>query len=319
MHVISGEQVEQVLTFPRVVDALRTAFAAPATIPPRSVHRLNPDEADRSAFGILPGWTNDVVGLKAFTYVPENITAGRRMIHALVVLFDRETGEPFAVVDGTTITYWRTASVSALAADYLARPDATRLLLCGTGHLAPYMVRAHAAVRPIRSVTISGRNAARAARVADDVAAALPHVDVGVTHDIQNAAGRADIITCATSSLAPILLGDWIAAGTHVDLVGNHERTGRECDSELIARARVFADSRSNVMNEAGELLIPMAEGRTTAEHLRGELADLCAARTIGRETPQQVTCFKAVGMALGDLVTARLATNLVRGGMPTD
>lgn len=306
MRVISADEVEAALTFPELIDTIRTAFAAPATIPPRSVFRIGADDDDRNAFGVLPGWTADVIGLKAFTYLPDNVVAGRKMIHATILLFDARTGEPSAVVDGTSVTYWRTAAVSAAAASFMARTDASRLLLCGTGNLAPYMARAHAAARPITSIAVWGRDPDKTQRIQDELATHLPDADVTVARDLEAAARSADIITCATASHEPFLRGEWIEPGTHVDLVGNHERHGRECDSDLIVRARVFADSAVNVLGEAGELLIPIAEGRITAQHLAGELADLCTRRATGRENYAQVTCFKSVGMALGDLATAR-------------
>jgi 1-pyrroline-2-carboxylate reductase [NAD(P)H] len=306
VRIITAAEVENALTFPRLIDVIRNAFAAPATIPPRSVFRLGGDTTEGSAFGVLPGWTPDVIGLKAFTYLPGNVAQDRKMIHALVLLFDARTGEPSAIVDGTTVTYWRTAAVSATAATFLARADAARLLLCATGNLAPYMARAHAAARPIRSIRVWGRNADHARNTVAAIVEHLPDCDVAISTDLATAARDADVISCATGSHEPLLRGAWLRPGTHVDLVGNHERHGRECDTELIVRARLFADSAVNVMNEAGEVLIPIDEGAITTSHLKGELADLCAARITGREDDDQVTCFKSVGMALGDLATAQ-------------
>ena len=149
MRIIEAEDVQRVLDFPAVIEALRTAFGSPAGTPPRTMYKLDEDPKSSDVFALLPSWTQDAIGVKAFTYMPSNAAKGRKILYSKVLLFDRETGEPTALVDGTFVTYWRTAAVGALAADYLARRDAKRLVVCGTGNLAPYMTLAHASVRPI--------------------------------------------------------------------------------------------------------------------------------------------------------------------------
>lgn len=311
-RIIEAEAVHGALDFPVLIAALRDTFGAPASVPRRMLFRLDEAGPGRDVFALLPAWTDDVIAVKAFTHMPGNAAAGRETVHASILLFDRATGRPTDAIDGTSITYWRTAAVSALAADYLARTDAHRLLLCGTGSLAPYMALAHAAVRPIEDVAVWGRNAGRAARTVDAIAAQRPDLRCHVVEDIEWAARQADVISCATASPDPIIRGDWVRPGTHTDFCGNHERHARECDTDLVVRARVFVDSRDNVLNEAGEILIPIAEGAIDENAIIGELGDLCSGRVAGRGTDDEITLFKSVGTALSDLAAARLvATRL--------
>jgi 1-pyrroline-2-carboxylate reductase [NAD(P)H] len=307
MRVIEAADVHGVLEFPGLVEALRTAFAAPAGMPRRMVFRLDESDATHDAFALLPAWNDEVIGVKAFTYLPGNAVAGREILHSKILLFDRPTGRPLDLVDGTSVTYWRTAAVAALAADHLARRDAHRLLVCGTGNLAPYMTLAHAAVRSLTDIAIWGRNRDRAARTVELVQAKRPDLTCRVVDDLEAAARHADIISCATGAHDPIIFGDWVRPGTHTDFFGNHERTGRECDTELVVKARVFVDSRTNVLNEAGEILIPIEEGRIDASAIAGELADLCSGAVRGRRSDNEITLFKSVGTALSDLATAQL------------
>lgn len=308
MRVIEAADVHRVLEFPALIEALRSAFGGPAGMPRRMVFRLDGD-ASHDAFALLPAWTGDVIGVKAFTYLPSNASKGREILNSKILLFDRETGRPLDLVDGTSVTFWRTAAVSALAADYLARGDARRLLVCGTGNLAPYMALAHASVRPIEWIGIWGRREERAARVVEELRRRRPELEVVVVRDLEAEAGAADVISCATGSHEPILSGAWVRSGTHVDLIGNHERDGRECDTELVVRARVFVDSRANVLNEAGEVLIPIAEGRMTESDIVAELSELCSGALPGRGAADEITLFKSVGTALSDLAAARLVT----------
>lgn len=309
MNVIEASDVHRVLTFPELVETIRTTFGKPAGTPRRTLYHLREDDPFKDAFAVLPAWSEEVIGVKAFTYMPSNAPKGRPILHSKILLFDRDTGAPLALVDGTSVTYWRTAAVAALAADYLARTDVKSLLICGTGNLAPYMTLAHASVRSYDEIGIWGRNAAKAATAVDAVKARRPELPVRVVTDLEAAARSADVISCATASKAPVILGAWVRPGTHTDFIGNHDRQHRETDTELVVKSRVYVDSRANTMNEAGEILLPIAEGRITDDHVIGELADLCAGRVGGRQHADEITLFKSVGTALSDLAAASLVT----------
>lgn len=310
MRVIEAQEVEGALEFPALVAALRTAFARPAGTPRRTVYQLAENDPFHDAFAVLPAWTEDVIGLKAFTYLPSNVPKGMQVLHSKILLFDRHTGAPTALVDGTTVTYWRTAAVAALAADLLARRDARHLLFCGTGNLAPYMILAHASVRAYERISVWGRNRESVQRTLASVRARNPQLNCVVVEDLERSAREADVISCATGAKQPLIFGSWVRAGTHTDFFGNHERGARECDSGLVAKARVFVDSRANTMNEAGELLIPIAEGQIQESHVLAELSQLCSGEIAGRRGDAEITLFKSVGTALSDLAAASLVAH---------
>ncbi len=317
MKVIEAEEVQRALDFPSLVAALRTAFGAPAGTPRRTVYQLAEGDPFHDAFAVLPAWTEEVIGVKAFTYLPSNVPKGRQILHAKILLFDRGTGEPLALVDGTTVTYWRTAAVAALAADFLARRDAKQLLFCGTGKLAPYMILAHAAVRSYENVMVWGRSPEKVSQTIAAVKMHRPELRLGIVESLESAAREADVISCATGARAPLILGDWVRPGTHADFFGNHERGARECDTRLIEKATLYVDSRVNTLNEAGEILIPIEEGRVREDHILGELADLCSGRVRGRTGADQITAFKSVGTALSDLAAAHLVAQRSSSGGP--
>jgi 1-pyrroline-2-carboxylate reductase [NAD(P)H] len=276
-------------------------------MPRRQVMLLDEASGSHDAFAMLPSWNDEVIALKAFTYFPEN-GPPHQSLYSQIMVFDRSHGVPLALVEGRSVTCWRTAGVSALAATFLAREDATTLLLVGTGNLAPFLIRAHASVRPLTRVLIWGRSHAKALALAGRMAGELPGINFAAVTGLEDACGEADVIVCATGSPEILVKGAWVRPGTHTDFLGNHHATKRECDTELVTRARVFVDTRANCFNEAGEILVPISEGAFSKEQVVGELAELCAGSVAGRQTAEEITLFKSVGCALGDLCGA-LAT----------
>lgn len=307
MKIIEADTVHRVLNFKELIPAIRETFAGPFGMPQRRVFSLDENRNHSDAFAVLPSWNQRAIGVKAFTYFPHNPTKGYESLYSKILLFSRITGEPMALVDGTSVTYWRTAAASALAADFLARKNAKTLLLCGTGRLAPYMALAHASIRPIQQVSVWGRNPEKVKTSIEKIKTQRPDLQIEAAQDLQQAAQNADIISCATGAGEPLILGDWVQPGTHTDFVGNHEAQRRECDSKLVAKASLFVDSRANTLSEAGELLIPIAEGRINASDVKAELAELCRGDHLGRSNEQEITLFKAVGTALSDLAGATL------------
>lgn len=307
MKILTAEDVHAALSYPAFVGQLRAAFAGSFTMPRRQVMLLDESGGGHDAFAMLPAWNDEVIALKAFTYFPEN-AAPYQSLYSQILVFDRKVGVPLALVEGRSVTCWRTAGVSALAAQLLARPGAETLLLLGTGNLAPFLVRAHLSVRPHRRVIVWGRNPAKAGALVERLAAEHAGVSFEVAADLEHACGVADVIVCATGSPDILVRGAWVRPGTHVDFLGNHHATKRECDTEMVTRARVFVDTRANCFNEAGEILVPIAEGAFSKEQVAGELAELCAGSVVGRSAADEITFFKSVGCALGDLCGA-LAT----------
>lgn len=307
MKIISAEQVHQSLNFADLVPLLKQSFSKPFHMPQRQVHLLAPeDKSSHDAFALLPSWNEEVIGNKAFTYFPEN--AEKHDLPGLfskIMLFKRNTGEPLALVDGTSVTYWRTAAISALASQLLSREDSKHLMLFGTGNLSTYILHAHLTVRTINKVTIWGRSIAKVGNLIDEMSTQYPQVEFVASSNVDDECAKADIICCATASKTPLFNGELIKAGCHIDCLGNHVVNARECDTTTVQRARVFVDSLTNTLNEAGELLIPIEEGAFNAQDIIGELADMCKKPEILRQSAQEITLFKSVGTAISDLVAA--------------
>ncbi|AQS39489.1 ornithine cyclodeaminase [Shewanella psychrophila] len=309
MQVIDADTVNQTLNFPKLISELRDTFSKPAGMPQRQVFSLDEASSHSDAFAVLPSWNEKTIAVKAFTYFPDNPAKSSELesLYSKIMIFDRKTGVPQALVDGTSVTYWRTAAISALGTDFLAKKDASKLLIMGTGRLASFMALAHASIRPISEIYVWGRNPNKAQSIVKAVSQARPDIKVSVCDDIEQSVRAADIISCATGSSTPLFNGDWVQAGTHTDFVGNHNHDRRECDTGLILKSSVYVDSKINVFAEAGELLIPVKEGVYSLDSVVGELAQLCKGQVSGRTNDQEITLFKTVGTALADLVGAQL------------
>jgi ornithine cyclodeaminase/alanine dehydrogenase-like protein (mu-crystallin family) len=302
LRVYSSEDVHAALPWPRLADALARAFAEGAEVPVRHAHALGGGDT----LLLMPAWTAHSLGTKIVTVMPGNAARGVGTVQALYLLFDRSTGEPRALLDGEALTVRRTAAASALAARYLARDDARTLLVVGAGRLAPWMARAHVALRPaIDRVLLWARDpAVRETRAAELRREGLPAHAVG---DLEAAVREADIVSCATTSTTPLVQGAWLRPGTHLDLVGGFRPDMREVDDDAVARSRVVADTLAGALAEAGDLLQPLQRGVIAREHVLGELADLARGTLRGRDSSDDVTLFKSVGAALEDLAAAEL------------
>ncbi len=304
MKMITAEQVHDALRYPDFIDALHDAFAGKHIMPQRQVMLLDEASGSHDAFAVLPAWNDEVIALKAFTYFPGN-QAPRRTLYSQIMVFDRQCGEPLALVDGVSVTCWRTAGVSALASRFLSRPDSATLFLLGTGKLAPFLIRAHASVRPLKKVLIWGRSPDKSVALARSMAVEFPEAEFQAITEIPAACAEADIVVCATGSPEILVRGEWIRPGTHTDFLGNHHATKRECDTPMITRSRVFVDTRANCFKEAGEILVPVTEGVFSTDQVAGELSELCQGSIPARRNEREITLFKSVGCALGDLCGA--------------
>ncbi len=302
MRLLDAAATAALLPFDRLVPALRDAFAAGADVPDRHHHAL----PGGATLLLMPAWQADWLGVKIVTVHPGNAARGLPAVHSTYLLSEAATGRPVLLLDGDTLTARRTAAASALAASFLARPDAGRLLLVGAGRVASLMPAAHRTVRPIREVQVWNPTAARA----DALVAALRRdgFNAGRTGDLQ-AAAWADIISCATLSAAPLIEGDWLRPGTHLDLAGAFTPAMREADEAAMRRARVFVDTPA-ALHEAGEL------AALGAADVCGTLATLCRGGA-GRLDADEITAFKSVGTALEDLAAAMLAVQGLDGPMP--
>ncbi|HTD06847.1 ornithine cyclodeaminase family protein, partial [Undibacterium sp.] len=240
---IDKEQVSLALPYPALMAALRSDFATGMCAPQRHVHSVSEEPA--STLLLMPVWQAGAhMGVKLVTVAPQN--QGLPSVHAIFVLFDTVTGAPLALMDGEELTARRTAAASALASSYASRPDSRRLLMVGTGNLAPYLAAAHCAARNITEIMVWGRSPEKAelCKQRIEALAELPAAAiVSVAASLKSACRQADIISCATTSSTPILAGEWVKPGTHVDLVGGFKPTMREADNALMAKATVFVDT----------------------------------------------------------------------------
>jgi ornithine cyclodeaminase len=313
---LTAAQLRTALPYPGLIAALRIAFTESIQAPRRHVHTIS--EQDATVLLMMPVWQPaGHLGVKLVTVTPRNPEKQLPSVHSIFVLFDSATGAPIALLDGEELTSRRTAAASALASTYLSRPDSSSLLMVGTGSLVSYLAAAHCAARAIRHIRIWGRSHDKAEQAVRQLMGHdLPAgVNVSVATDLEAAVREADIISCATTSTVPIVRGDWVQPGTHVDLVGGFKPDMREADDQLMGAAVVFVDTFSGALAEAGDLLQPMAAGQLQRESIVAELADLASGRHAGRTDAQQVTVFKSVGTGIEDLCAANMAWSVLRTG----
>lgn len=298
MKVLDAAEVAALSPYRDMVEALRASFRDPATTPVRHHH----DTSASTTLLLMPAWDRAWTGLKVVTVKTDNAGLGLPTVQGSYLLIDNATGAPVCMMDGTELTRRRTAAASALAADYLARPDASVHAIVGAGALAVHFAKAHATVRPIARTLIANRSHEKAEAVAAELR------DAGLNAEasgLEAAVREADIVTGITSSTVPLILGAWLKPGTHVDLAGAFKPGMRETDGELIGMAQVYVDTRDGALAEAGDLLQAEAEGKFSFADLRGDLFELAQGRNRGRQNGRDITLFKSCGTAIEDLSAA--------------
>lgn len=311
MRTFSAAEVARALPYAKLVDAIAAMFRSGCEAPLRHHHTVKTEGPDATLL-LMPAWrTGKRMGVKIVSVYPENPAKGLPAVIGVYMLFDAATGAPLAVLDAPELTVRRTACASALAARFLARPDASRLLMVGAGALAPHLVRAHASVRPIRQVRIWNRNADKAEALAESLR--REGFDAAAATDLEASARQADVISCATLSAEPLVRGAWLRPGAHLDLVGAFRPHMRESDDEAVRRAKLYCDTRTGALSEAGDLADPIARGVIRREDVVADLFELCRGEKPGRERADEITLFKSVGTALEDLAAAELAVEEAR------
>jgi ornithine cyclodeaminase/alanine dehydrogenase-like protein (mu-crystallin family) len=283
------------------IDALHAAFAAQLPEAPLR------SRVDTTAGGLLlmPAWGEPGVGVKLVTLTGSNPDRGLPFIHALYVLFDARTQAPVATFDGAALTALRTAAVSGLATRLLARADADRLLMFGAGVQARSHLEAMRSVRPIEEVVVVSRGSERAADLVEQAEAEGLRARVGAPADVVDA----DLICTCTTSETPVVEGRHLREGVHVNAIGAYLPTMRELDTEAVRRSAVVVDTREAAFAEAGDLLIPIGEGAIGRDHVRADLAELVQGARV-RTASEDLTVFKAVGVAFEDLIVAKAAVD---------
>lgn len=301
MKHFSADDVHSLLDYPGLVEALRELFRDGVDVLDRQVYQ----EGGRNSWILLPAWQyGKIFGIKLVSVFPDNQKLGLASVQGIYALFDGATGVPIATVDGAALTLRKTAANSALAATYLAREDASTLLMVGAGALAPYMIEAHCAVRSIKKVSIWNRTPATAQKVAQELNQKLG-AQVTAISDLEAAARQAHVISCATMSGASLIKGSWLSEGTHLDLVGGYQPDMREADDEAVRRAgRVYVDAPSTV-EVCGDICQPLEAGLITSEEII-DTFQLARGQRPGRQSPQEITLFKSGGGGHEDLGTAK-------------
>jgi alanine dehydrogenase len=306
LRVFDTNETRAGLEWPRLIDGLDAMFRSGCVMPLRHHHEVEVPNEDSGTLLLMPAWTpGKYIGVKMVNVIPGNSARSLPAISGAYLLSSGETGALLAVLDGAELTARRTAAASALAARYLARPDARNLLVVGAGKLALNVIEAHTAVRPLTSVTIWARRIEQAQKVAK--AARTLGYGAQATDDLECATLQADIISCCTLSRAPLIKGAWVKPGTHIDLIGAFKPEMRETDSALIAMASVFADTRDGVLSEGGDIVQAIREGAFDASDIKADLFDLARGYHAGRRSDDEITAFKSVGAALEDLAAAIL------------
>jgi alanine dehydrogenase len=307
MRVLSAADVEAALDWESLVERLRRAFRRGAEVPVRHHHDIANPGGPEGTLLLMPAWRpGQRIGIKLVTIFPDNDSRGLPSVMGAYLLLDGTSGAPLALIDGPMLTVKRTAAASALASSYLSRPDCERLLMVGTGSLAPYLITAHASVRPICNVLIWGRSPNKAKRLAKRLD--RPNFRVAATEDLEAAVRGAHVVSCATLTKDPLVKGEWLQPGQHLDLVGAFRPDMRESDDAAIRRARVFVDTREGALTEAGDIVQPIESGVLDRADVAGDLFELTRGERAGRRFYDQITLFKSVGTALEDLAAAELA-----------
>ncbi|RLQ92397.1 ornithine cyclodeaminase family protein [Falsibacillus albus] len=322
MLSIDSSEVHTLLTMQSCIEAMRKALAELAS--GKAVQELRsvvPIEEGK-LLGQMPGFLkhSEILGTKVITIFQNNHEKGLPSHQGVVLLFDSKDGSLKAAVDGNAITAIRTAAVSAVATDLLARKNAQTLCVLGSGEQARSHIEAMVLVRQIKLIKVWSRRREKAERLKAEMEKAF-NISIQVCDTAEEAAADAEIICTVTASKEPVLLGEWVAKGVHVNAVGACKASDRELDSELVKQSEFFVDRRESAVHESGDYLIPLMEGVIDESHIAGEIGDLLVGKLRGRSSEELITVFESLGLAIEDLAAANFVyeeavkRDLNRGG----
>lgn len=306
---IGAADAARLLSMKELIEALRTAFINGCTVPERHHHTIPVPGEEAATLLLMPAWQekhgdDGFIGVKLVNVFPGNAKKGLPGLTSSYLLYDSGTGAHLATIDGGTITSRRTVAVSALAASFLAQEDANKLFVVGAGRVASLIPDAYRAVRNIKQIKVWDIHQDNAVKLVEQLRG--QGIDASVETDLEAGTRWADIISCATLSTAPLIRGDWLQAGVHLDLIGAFTPEMREADDEAVAKSAVFIDA-DEAFHEAGDLVQPIRSGVFKQEDCQAKLSELCNGTANGRESAEQITLFKAVGTALSDLAASTL------------
>jgi len=313
MRLITSAEIKQHLSMASCIDVIREAVV--------HITRGEIVIPDRAQLDVGPGITlimpafwpaKNALTTKLISVFPNNSDLGLPTTYALLALVDTNTGNPRMLCEGSSLTALRTGALSGVATDCLARSDVEELTICGAGRHARTQLTANMCVRGFRRVNVLSRTAKSAQQLIQDVASDHSGVEFKIAENPQRAIESADVISCATTSAEPIFDGRWVTPGTHVNAIGAFTPTTRELDSNLIAAAELVMDTKDGCHEEAGDYLIPLAEGRIGKDQLQVELGSLAAGEKTVRTNDNQITVFKSVGSAAFDVAAAYALWNVL-------
>lgn len=305
MLIIPDNDVGRYLAYPELIEALRDMFLSDYTMPLRHHHFYTNTEGDENTLILMPVWTGDYIGMKQVTVAPGNGRVNMPAIFAQYILSDAKTGQPLVLMNASELTSMRTACTSALASSFLSRPDSENLLIVGGGDVAKHLVHAHLSVRKFKKISVWTRNRDKLAAFVSTLKD--QGIEAEAVESLEESARRADVISCATLSKTPLIKGEWVRPGTHLDMIGSHKPDTRETDNEAISKSRIFVDSRMGALHETGELALPIAEGIISEKDVQADIVELVKGLHKGRKNHKEITFFKSAGLAVEDLAAALL------------
>jgi len=310
MLMLDADTILDCMPFTTLVDELAALHREPVGIIDEMFMESTDADDTTNQFFIRGGWqSGKALGAKLITIFPRNNKATERpSIQAVYILFEAVNGSPVACLDGTALTWLKTAADSALGSKFLSRNNIETMLMVGAGQMAPHLVRAHCQIRPsLQQVHIWNRSIDKAQTLGAQLAEDFPGVEFSITSDLESSARAADLICSAISCQQPVILGAWLKSGVHLDLVGAYTPTMREADDECLRRGSLFVDARATTLHQIGELMIPLASGVISEDDVLADLSDLSQHNHQGRSSDDEITIFKNGGGGHLDLMCARL------------
>jgi alanine dehydrogenase len=304
---VNKEKTASLLPMEECIEVMEKMFrslaAGECLQPLRNIMRL-PDGS--GVLGMMPGLTAKlgVMGIKVITVFHANSQSGLPSHQGIVMLFDAKHGQPLMLFDALEITAIRTAAASAVATKLLAREASSTLAIIGSGEQAKRHIEAILLVRNIKNINIWSRNEKNAKQLVNELSGKYK-LPIHVKKNVQQAVEHADIICTVTASKEPVVLGDWISAGTHINAVGSSTAAARELDTAAVVKSKLFADCYESLFNEAGDFLIPKKEGAVNDEHVKAEIGEVLSGTKKGRENEDEITVFKSLGIAAEDIFSA--------------
>lgn len=310
MLMLDADKLLDCMPFTTLVDELSAMHLEPIGLIDEMLMESTDDSDNVSHFFIRSGWQPEkAVGAKVITVFPRNNQKRDwPSIQAVYVLFEGVNGTPIACLDGTALTWLKTAGDSALGSKLLSRENIESMLMIGAGQMAPHLVSAHCEVRPsLKRVQVWNRSSDKAQQLCERLATRFPGIDFSTVDDIESGARQADLICSAIGCNQPVIEGAWLKPGAHVDLVGAYTADMREADDEVLSRGSLFVDARETTINHIGELTIPLAAGVISEADVLADFSDLCQRRHSGRQSDDEITVFKNGGGGHLDLMCARI------------